>query len=73
MTCKTHTYDESEPNPQCWECGRPQNLVDALQRWINEYDGNYEGRSWMGTDALASDARDLLEWILMDMDPAEEK
>ena len=72
MSCQgKHTYNEEEPEPrQCWECGRPQNLADRIQKWINDYDNDPK---WDRDIAsyYEYEARDLLEWILMDMDPAE--
>ena len=69
MTCN-HIYNEEEPEPrQCFECGRPQNLVDAIQRFINTMDNDLE----RPIGHLLLDARELLEFCLEDLDPAKEK
>ena len=63
MTCN-HTYDESGT---CFECGRPQNAIHAAQEWMNDFD---EANKWMEQDKLTEDARDIIEWLLEDLDPA---
>ena len=68
MTCTRHDYDESGT---CFNCGRPQNLVDAIQRWCNRMD-SYE-TNLLNMMTLVNEARDLLEHCLDDLDPAKEK